>query len=230
MVLSGAGYGWQRFRQIMKWSVALIPPRRAPGSRGHALDRLARGLLSLTLASAASSGCEAATKAQHHSVAQLLAAASAAENRGDDGIARRLLDEIVSAEPGNSVAHYDLGLLDQRQGQAEAAIHQYAMAVASDPRDVPALYNEATIYGATDPPTAIRLYEEVIHLQPHAPTAYLNLGLLEVTVGNQPLGLRDLLTAIRQEPALLRNVPADLIGPLAQLSQQIPERPSPSAR
>ena len=68
-----------------------------------------------------------------------------------------------------------------------------------NPNYVPALYNEATIYATTDPVPAISLYRHIVKIQPTAPTAYLNLGFLEITHGEPKQGVKSLATAVKPD-------------------------------
>lgn len=155
----------------------------------------------------------------------LLKAAVAAQTKGEDDAAIGLFREVLEKQPGNVIAHYNLGVIFQKRNFIDDALREYGAALTSNPKYVPALFNSATIYGNTDPALAITTYRKVIALQPKAPTAYLNLGLLELGSGLREQGLKDLTTALRQDPTLI-----DRLTP--QVKKQIGEankpKPSPS--
>jgi tetratricopeptide (TPR) repeat protein len=160
-----------------------------------------RLLAVLPLAALLLSGCGDKAKTDNDPKT-LLKAAVAAQAKGDDDAAVGMFNELLKKEPGNVIAHYNLGVIYQKRNQIDAALREYGAALTTNASYVPALFNTATIYGNTDPPLAITTYRKVISLQPNAPTAYLNLGLLELGSGLEAQGIRDLTTALHQDPTL----------------------------
>lgn len=196
---------------------------RAAGPVVGSLPALAAAAaLALTGCSANSSGGKAATPDS------LLAAGLAAQQQGNLGAAKQLFQQVVDKDPRNYYAHYDLGVIAQKQNDNTTALREYGLALTANPHYVPAMFNEATIYGVTDPPLAITTYRMVISLQAHAPTAYLNLGLLEAKTGQLKAAVRDLRTALQQDPTLAGNVPKSLQKKLAGAPKH-GASPSPSA-
>lgn len=179
------------------------------------MRRLARSLLMPAAVVAALSlglsGCGSdKPKGKEATAAQLVSAGLTAAGQGDDKAALSAFSEATVKDPSNFYAHYNLGTIYQKQGKTTAALQEYGLALQSNPRYVPALYNSATIYGATDPQLAITTYRKVVKLQPKAPTAYLNLGLLEAQLGLYGLAEKDLQTALNQDPKLVSQVPKDV--------------------
>lgn len=144
------------------------------------------------------------------SPANTLAAAIQLQQQGKLDQAKQLYEQVVKAEPKNYYAQYDLGVIAQNSGDNQGALADYGAALTANPKYVPALYNEATIYAASDPTLAISTYRQVIALQPVAPTAELNLGLLEVKNGEPKKGVKDLSIAITQDASLVAKVPKHL--------------------
>lgn len=138
----------------------------------------------------------------------LLREAIAAQARGDVLTAERLLRQVLEVRPNDLLAHYNLGVIAQGRGELDLALREYDAALRANSKHVPSLFNEATIYGGRDAGRAITLYNQVIKLQPVAPTAYLNLGLLELEVGADKQGIAHLVTALRQDPKLVSRLPA----------------------
>jgi Tfp pilus assembly protein PilF len=175
-----------------------VLPARIPGVLGVALSA------SMLVGLAACGGGSGA-----HSTAsapQLVSAAVALEKQGNTNGAGQLLAQAIRKDPRYALAHYNLGYLDQVSGRAAAAVSQYQTAFADDPHLVSALFNEATLFNKSQPGRAMTLYRKVIKLQPEAPTAYLNLGFLELAAHQQAAGVHDLLRALEQQPALAKRL------------------------
>ncbi len=141
-----------------------------------------------------------------------LASAIQLQHQGKLAAAEALYLKIAKAQPSNYFAQYDLGVIAQTRGELTKALTYYGAALTAHPRFIPAMFNEAIIFSHSDPPNAIALYKRVIALQPVAPTAYLNLGLLENGQGQVKQGTRDIVTAIKQDPTLINKVPKGLRG------------------
>jgi tetratricopeptide (TPR) repeat protein len=141
----------------------------------------------------------------------LLAAGIKLQQQGNSNAARQMFEQVLAKQPSNFYAHYNLGVLDQQAKDNPSALREYGDALTINPNYVPALFNEATIFALSDAALAITTYRRVIALQAHAPTAYLNLGLLEYAHGEQAQGIRDLNTALHQDPSLGPQVPAALL-------------------
>jgi tetratricopeptide (TPR) repeat protein len=156
------------------------------------------------------SACGGGSSGDPATPAQTLSAALQLQQQGKLAQAKQLYEQVIAAQPGNVTAQYDLGVIAQQDGDNTGALADYGAALTANPRYVPALYNEATIYTTTDPVLAITTYRQVIALQPVAPTAELNLGLLEIKHQEPKKGVHDLAVAITQDPTLLSRIPAHL--------------------
>lgn len=179
------------------------------------MHRLVRSLLvpaALTAAlTVGLSGCGPdKPKGKEATAAQLVSAGLTAAAQGDDKAALSAFTQATVKDPSNFYAHYNLGTIYQKEGKTAVALQEYGLALQSNPKYVPALYNSATIYGGSDPQLAITTYRKVIALQPKAPTAYLNLGLLEAQLGLYSRADKDLQTALDQDPKLVSQVPKDV--------------------
>jgi tetratricopeptide (TPR) repeat protein len=150
------------------------------------------------------------------------------QKQGKLSAAAQLYQQVITAEPKNVFAHYDLGVVDQANHDSVGALAAYGAALTINPKYVPALYNEATIYATTDPVSAISLYRQIITLQPTAPTAYLNLGLLEIKHNAPKQGVSDLTTAVKQDSSLLSSIPKHLQGLVSALVSPAPSTPASS--
>jgi tetratricopeptide (TPR) repeat protein len=130
---------------------------------------------------------------------------------GNTKAAGQLFLQAIARNPADPVAHYNLGVVYQGAGDRRDALREYDLALRSNSRYVPALYNKAILMTPVNAPLAIFYYRQVIQIQPNSPTAFLNLGLLE----NQRKGLRsqallDVKRAVRLDPSLRGRVPTSL--------------------
>jgi Tfp pilus assembly protein PilF len=171
---------------------------------------LAVAVLALVTVLGGCGGSSSGGDAKTATPAANLAAAIQLQQQGKLGEAKDLYEKVVQAQPGNYYAQYDLGVIAQHDGDTSEALSDYGAALTANPKYVPALYNEATIYGVTDPALAISIYRHVIALQPVAATAELNLGLLEVKNGQPKQGVRDLALAVSEDGSLVSLIPANL--------------------
>jgi tetratricopeptide (TPR) repeat protein len=155
------------------------------------------------------SGCND-SKPKEATSEQLVQAGLASAAKGDDKAALSAFSEAAGKDPKNFLAQYNLGTIYQKQGDTVLALQHYGLALQVNPNYVPALYNSAVIYGATNPQLAIITYRKIIQLQPKAPTAYLNLGLLEAKLGLFTQAGKDLQKALDQDPSLTSSIPKDV--------------------
>lgn len=178
-------------------------------------------------------GCSSGSGGDHPkaNAGTLLAAGLQAQKAGDTQAAKQLYQQVIAKDPSNVYAHYNLGVIAQQAKDNSTALREYGAALAANPNYVPALYNEATIYGESNPALAITTYKQVVSLQKQSPTAYLNLGLLEVKTGQKRQGYADLLTALHQDPTLAGGLSPKLKRQLSQASKSgtgKAAQPSPS--
>ena len=127
---------------------------------------------------------------------------------GNTNGAKQLFEQAAQKEPRNPAPRYDLGVLYAQEGKGTKALDEYHAALALNSHYVPALYNEAIIMSAKTPFKAMKLYREIVRLQPNAPTALLNLGLLELAAPHEQfLAVVDLRHAYQLDPALASHIP-----------------------
>lgn len=181
---------------------------------------LALGALAAGLGACSSSGNAApttTTTSQPASFASLVGAGNVLLRSGNLNAAQQLFEQAIKANPANAIGYYDLGVVYQQEGQRPDALREYRLALAEDPKYVPAIYNRAVLYEVTNPPLAIFYFRTIISLQPDSPTAYLNLGLLEAqTKATLPQALVALNKAVKLDPSLLANVPLSLRSRLSK--------------
>jgi tetratricopeptide (TPR) repeat protein len=159
-------------------------------------------------------GCGGSTSSQA-SYATLVGEGLKLLQQANTGAATQKFQEAIKRNEANPVAYYDLGVVYQRRGNTSQAEHQYLLAIHYGPAYVPALYNLAGLLVNKFPALAVFYYRRIIRVQPHSPTAYLNLGLLEAAnPGEHKLGLADLAEAIKLDPTLRADVPPLLLAEL----------------
>jgi tetratricopeptide (TPR) repeat protein len=191
--------------------------------------RLAAGIAAGVAFVGLLSGCSGSSGgADKVSPNTLLSAGIAAENQGRSEAAKQLFQQVLAKDPKNTYAYYNLGLIAQRANDNVTALRDYGLALTINPTYVPALYNEGTIYGSTNPALAMTTYRQVLKLQPTSQSALLNLGLLEVTHSQHGKGITDLVAAIRIDPTLAKRLPHKLLIEVAKASQKKGSHVSPT--
>jgi tetratricopeptide (TPR) repeat protein len=179
-------------------------------------------LLIVVALAALATACGGGSNGQSASPSMTINAGLKLQQQGKLTDAAALYQQVIAAQPGNLYAHYDLGVVEEELSNQVGALAAYGAALTINPKYVPALYNEATIYAKTDPVLAISLYRQIIALQANAPTAYLNLGFLEIQQGEPKQGLQGLSTAVSQDPTLLSRVPKHLQSAVKALAAPTP--------
>ncbi len=142
--------------------------------------------------------------------------------------AKAIYLKLLRTDPRNYFAQYDLGVIAQAQGDTTEALTRYEAAVSINPNFPAALYNEATIYGKTQPLRAQGLYRQVIKLQPTFATAYLNLGFLLLDAGHVQGAVHNFAEAVNQKPDLLSRLPSQFRGVVTAQAAHLP-KPKTSA-
>lgn len=175
------------------------------------------------------SACGGSSSGGKASAGATFATALKLQQAGHLADAKQLYQQLIQTNPKNYLAQYNIGVIDQSSGDVNGALAAYGAALTAKPTYVPALYNEATIYGVTDPALAITTYRDVIKRQPIAATAYLNLGLLEVKHGSPKTGIHDLATAVEQDSSLLAQIPKHLRTLVESQLASSTTSPSPTA-
>ena len=171
----------------------------------------AAGLLAACGGPSPSAGkADGANTTSHRTPATLeskLEQAIADENNGRYATAAAGFLAVVKADPQNTIAWYDLGVMARRSGKDTQAFADYRRALAGDPTYVPALYNLAELEAPHHPGEAAALYRKVLAVDPHNANARLNLGFALLADGKTDAGKAALAQAIKQDPSLASRVP-----------------------
>jgi len=145
-----------------------------------------------------------------------LEAALQAHGEGDLESATKLYEEVITEDPENKFAWYNLGLIRHTQDQVDLAEDGYRKALAIDPDFVPALFNLAILQAASGRvDDAVASYRRVISLQPEYAGAHLNLGFLLIDSGDVAQGKAELRRAVALDPSLESRIPTELAEEVA---------------
>jgi tetratricopeptide (TPR) repeat protein len=203
------------------------------GNEDRRVDRVRAGfrtwpalLLLLLLVGACSKGT---TDSDQASLA--LAAGIKAHEAGRLDEAAADYRKVLVYDPRNKFAYYNLGVIEQTQGDGGSAESDYRIALTIDPNFVPALFNLAILRTSSGGDReAIDLYKQVIQTDEGYAAAHLNLGFLLIDNGQEREGNAELANAVGLDPTLADRIPGDLqTSPVPQPSHSVGPQASGSA-
>ena len=158
-------------------------------------------------------GCHGGTSDQQAADAALQRGLRA-QTSGDTQAAVGDYLDVLSVEPRNKYALYNLGLIAQRKGDAASAETYYRQSIDVDPDYEPALFNLAIVRGTVGATQdAADLYRRVIQVNPKNAKAHFNLGVLLANAGDQRGGAREVAKAIALDPSLSKSLPGATSSP-----------------
>jgi tetratricopeptide (TPR) repeat protein len=120
----------------------------------------------------------------------------------DVATARAAFEEAAALDPGNLYAHYNLGVLAQRDLDDAAALAFYDRALAIQADYAPALFNKAIILETSDLDQSIELFRQVVELDPTMATAFMRLGFALVHQCERGEGKKLLEQGISLDPRM----------------------------
>ena len=165
------------------------------------MGRFGAAVLLVTLFTAACGG--AAAPAKPDPAADALARGIAAHNANKMDEATKDYFEVLSSDPKNKFAFYNLGQIARIQNRLAIAEGYYRSALEIDPNYGPALFGVARVrelLGAV--PEAIELYKKDISFEPNNASAHYNLGILLRLQGKTAQGDAEIARAIQLDPKL----------------------------
>ncbi|MGL5849386.1 MAG: tetratricopeptide repeat protein [Phycicoccus sp.] len=135
---------------------------------------------------------------------------------------------VLTLDPDNKFALYNLGLLAQTRKDTRGALTFYDRALAADPGYQPALYNKAIVLEATDIDQSIALYERITAADAKASTAWFRLSVSYGAKGDdaKAKGARD--KALALDPSLASAPTSTAPAPGSGAGATRPAGPSPS--
>lgn len=121
---------------------------------------------------------------------------------GDDESARTTFLNVLTLDPTNVYAHYNLGLIAQNRGEEKQALASYDDALAADPEFGPALYNKGILTESTDLAAAVDLYRRAIDADDTFAPAFMRLGFALLHLGEDDEGTKYLAQGLKLDPAM----------------------------
>ncbi len=136
----------------------------------------------------------------------------AAQKAGRTAEAERLYEEVLSNDPTNKLANFNLGVSAQIAGDMEKAEGLYEKSLDADPNFLPALFNLAILQERTDRnEESAETYRRLLEQYPDNGPAHLNYGFLLTQKLNKPdEGREEFEKAVEKDPTLARRIPADM--------------------
>jgi Tfp pilus assembly protein PilF len=136
----------------------------------------------------------------------------AAQKAGRTDEAERLYEEVLSNDPTNKLANFNLGVAAQVAGDMEKAESFYEKSLETDPVFLPALFNLAILQERTDRnEESAETYRRLLEQYPDNGPAHLNYAFLLTQKLNKPdEGREEFRIAVEKDPTLARRIPADM--------------------
>jgi protein O-mannosyl-transferase len=117
-------------------------------------------------------------------------------NVGRFDLAERHLRAAVEFMPDLPISYYDLGVVLQREGKSDEALHFYKLGLSytNDPEDAARTHNNigAILLDRNDLPGAMAQYNTALRLNPDEPHSLLGRGVIEYRHGQFDSALADL--------------------------------------
>jgi Flp pilus assembly protein TadD len=156
----------------------------------------------------------------------LVAQGLAAQLSGNVSTAASEYQQAITLDRNNTIAHYDLGTVYDKQGNTTRAIAEYRATLVVDPNFTDALFNLAVDTASADPAGAAQLYFKVLSLQPTFAAAWLNVGFILQSEGKTAEATADWAKAVALDASLAARVPTPAPSPAATATP----KPSPTAK
>jgi tetratricopeptide (TPR) repeat protein len=149
-----------------------------------------------------------------------------AQLSGNVSTAESAYQQAITLDRNNTVAHYDLGTVYDKQGKTMQAIAEYRATLTIDPNFTDALFNLAVDTAGSDPAGAAQLYLKVLSLQPSFAAAWLNVGFILQSEGKTGAATADWAKAAALDPSLAVRIPS----PAPSASGVATPKPSPTPK
>lgn len=170
--------------------------------------RLVPVFLVVALAATACSKAATPPTSPAKSADKLVTQGLSAQATGNTTAAVSDFNAAIAANPADTYAYYDLGVLYQTTlDNSTQAADEYNKALLANPAYRPALFNLAILETPTDPGGAIALYNKILAINPNDADTNFNLGLLLIGQNQSAPGHADLEKAIMLDPSLSSRVP-----------------------
>ena len=118
--------------------------------------------------------------------------------------------EVLRADPGNAVAHFNLGYTHDKRGQFDKAVHEFREATRLNPRIDRAWYGLGLAHAQLGQHReAAEALEQAAKLQPMNPHAWYQLGMALHTLRNTARFEQVVMHLLRFDPKMTRRLIVD---------------------
>lgn len=135
---------------------------------------------------------------------------------------------VLTLDPDNKFALYNLGLLAQTRKDSRGALTFYDRALAADPGYQPALYNKAIVLEASDIDQSVALYERIVAANNKASTAWFRLSIAYAAAGDEAKAKDARKKALALDSKLASAPTVTAPAPDAGAGATAPDDPGPS--
>ncbi len=156
----------------------------------------------------------------------LVAQGLRAQLSGNVSTAESEYQQAITLDRNNTIAHYNLGTVYDKQGNTAQAVAEYRATLLIDPNFTDALFNLAVDTAASDPSGAAQLYFKVLSLQPTFAAAWLNLGFILQGEGKISEATADWAKAVALDASLAARIPSPSPSPAGAATT----KPAPTAK
>jgi tetratricopeptide (TPR) repeat protein len=156
----------------------------------------------------------------------LVAQGLRAQISGEVSTAESAYQQAITLDRNNTIAHYDLGTVYDKQGNTTQAITEYRATLLIDPNFTDALFNLAVDTAGSDPAGAAQLYFKVLSLQPTFAAAWLNVGFILQGEGKVGAATADWAKAVALDASLAARIPRAVPSPAVAATT----KPSPTSQ
>jgi tetratricopeptide (TPR) repeat protein len=119
-------------------------------------------------------------------------------------------EAVLRADPGNAVAHFNLGYTHDKRGQYDKAIHEFREATRLNPKIDRAWYGQGLAHAKLGQHReAAEALEQAATLQPMNPHAWYQLGMALHTTGNTDRFEQVVMHLLRFDPKMTRRLIQD---------------------
>lgn len=117
---------------------------------------------------------------------------------------------VLRADPGNAVAHFNLGYTHDRRGLYDKAVHEFREATRLNPRIDRAWYGLGLAHAQLGQHReAAEALEQAATLQPMNPHAWYQLGMALHVTGNSERFMQVVMHLLRFDPKMTRRLILD---------------------
>jgi len=122
---------------------------------------------------------QAINKSGQESISTLISSALLLCERGDMSKAKKVFLKVLTKQPDNADANFNLGIISENQKNRSDALNYYQKAISTDKNYVNAYFNIGGIYiNLQKYDLAVEQFEKVVSISPDYAAAWYNLGFI----------------------------------------------------